>query len=184
MIKEIMIKSFLIYAFCLLSSICYGQKNFADITLWQKRILNDVSLVEVKHSLGCDDYVISFEKEDIPSELISILSNWRDERFIIANTDEEYNLTDCEDDSLPFRKLISVIRNEEYAFISYHHGGIGYHTHILWCKISDNNIIDIWICNSYNENVRINDIKKELENFSRIILLKDGRRVKQNYMCF
>lgn len=182
---NVMIKIvYIVLIFLFSNLISLAQNNFSDFQYWKTRILNDNSLELVKQSLARNNYVISFKKQDIPKQLIDILSQWRNEVFTIANPNENYNSTDAVNDSLPDRQLISIFRNNESVFIHYNHGGIGHHKHMIWCRIINKNITDIWICNSYQTITSFEKLKKEIKNFSRIISLKNGKKVKQNHLCY
>lgn len=114
------IKKFIFYIFLLLTSICFGQNDFSNSSFWKNKILNDENLDLVKESLGSNDFIISYDKEKIPKQLIDIFSVWQNRRFTIANTNEDFNSTDdLVNRSLPNRQLISLFRNNNFLIINY-----------------------------------------------------------------
>jgi hypothetical protein len=171
------VRDSLILMFVLVSLSSVGQNSFSDFDYWKTKIVNDESIEIVKKSLACDDYILSREKDDIPNQLIEILTAWRNEAFTISNVNEKYESTDTVDGSLPSRQLISIFRNKDYFFMNYNHGGIGHHMHIIWCNIIDEKIKDIWIYYSKNPIKNIDDLRNELDNFSRSVVLNNGRVV-------
>lgn len=179
-----LIKKFTFFTLLLLTSICFGQNEFSDFDFWKNKILNDENLDLVKQSLESNDFIISYDKEEIPKQLNDIFSAWNNEPFIIANPNEDFNSTDFVNDSLPNRQLISLFRNNDFLIINYKHGGFGFHHHIIWCKINENEINDIWICNTYNSIDNYSELRKEFVSFTRTTTLKNGKTIKQNYLCF
>lgn len=147
--------------------------------------MNDENLDLVKQSLESNDFIISPDKGKIPKELIDIFSSWQNKSFTIANPNEDFNSTDdLVNRSLPNRQLISLFRNNNFLIMNYKHGGFGFHYHIVWCKINEKGINDIWICSTDNIIDNIPELRKVLENFTRITTLKNGKTIKQNYLCF
>lgn len=158
--------------------------SLSDFDYWKARIVNDESIEIVKKSLDSDDYIISFEKDEIPNQLIDVLTAWRNEVFTISNSNEIYDSTDTVDGSLPTRQLISIFRNKDSFFIQYNHGGIGHHKHLIWCSMFGDDIMNIWICNSKNLIKDIEGLRNELDNFSRTVVLSNGEVMINNTLCF
>ncbi len=155
------------------------------LSAWEKRFYSGETLDAVQQSTKCSEYIIvSNDKERSQDEIIDIIPLWNSVNFSIANPNEDYNSTDCLAPSLPNRQLISIFQNKDFFILHYKHGGIGHHHHIIWCSIQNNKISDIWICNTFNLIDNLPELKKEIENFTRTISLKNGKTIKQNYLCY
>ncbi|MDB5257334.1 MAG: hypothetical protein JWM14_2029 [Chitinophagaceae bacterium] len=169
----------------LLADYSFGQTDFSNKEYWRKKIISDTSLTVIRHALEKNDYTVGFDTSMIPKDLAPILSKWAEEQFILANPGDLFNATDVIDDaSLPSRRLIAVYSNENHTFITYEHGGTGFHKHIIWCKTDHNEITDLWICNylgSINGKIQLVEF---LNKFKRAVTLKNGRTVRNSYVCF
>lgn len=177
------IKFFLFSLFILFSITLKGQTSFSDKDKWEQKILNDVSLREVKASLS-QQFTACYTKKQIPGELISILEKWSSEKITFANPNEDYNATDNADGNLPNRQLIAIYKSNRSVFVVYNHGGIGFHQDIIWCKWKEAKVIDLWIAHYKGETVDLNNISQFLTEFSRIHFLRNGKRIKENVVCF
>ncbi|WP_035657355.1 hypothetical protein [Flavobacterium seoulense] len=161
-----------------------GQNNVSDFSFSKNRILNDENIELVKKSIEKNDFRISFDKAEIPKQLFEIFYKWKNDPFLIANPNEKFNATDEINNSLPNRQLTSIFQNKEYLILNYKHGGFGFHHHIIWCKIDNDKISDIWICTTSNHIDNYLILKENIENFTRIISLKNGQKIKLNSLCF
>lgn len=179
-----LIKIFTFFSLLFLASFCVGQNNISDFSFSKKRILNDENIELVKESIENNDFIISFDKAEIPKQLFEIFYKWKNDPFLIANPNESFNSTDEIKNYLPNRQLTSIFRNSKSLIINYKHGGIGFHHHIIWCKINDDRISDIWICTIPNLIDNYLMLKQNIESFTRIIYLKNGKTIKQNFLCF
>lgn len=121
--------------------------------LWEKKILSNVSFDQVISSLKEESFSTSKNKNDIPVSIIHLLESWNEERKCpfgnevkFANPTEQFESTDCIIDSkIPQRQLIVVLKNDKHIVLTYRHGGIGLHNHIVWVELRKNIVTDIWI---------------------------------------
>jgi hypothetical protein len=79
-------------------------------------------------------------KDSIPFPLEKELDSLSKEKFTIANRDEPFQETDAVLDKLPWRQLRYLGKSGTVWIMTYKHGGIGLHYHLIICKIIDNNI--------------------------------------------
>lgn len=177
------IKLFIISLFIVFTITLKGQTNFSDKQNWELKILSDVSLGEVKASLN-QNFTAYFTKKQIPPELITILQKWNREKITFANPNEDYNDTDVVDGDLPDRQLIAIYKSNRSVFVVYNHGGVGFHQDIIWCKLKENRVIDLWMGHYKGEAADMNKIGQFLNSFSRIHLLRNGKSVKENCICY
>jgi hypothetical protein len=144
---------------------------------WSNRILNDVSLPEVRKAAEQNNYNIYSNVSAIHPDLLKLLKTWHSESVLFANPNMKYNSTDCVDESLPNRQLIKIFSNENYTFILYNHGGIAFHKHLIWCKLSSKRINDVWICNYFEDISTIQELKRFLKKILTYTYFKEWREV-------
>lgn len=126
-----------------------------DITFkrWEKKILSNDSFIRILSSLKEESFEVSYDKKDVPKSLRNILERWNDERKCpfgnevkFANPNEDFESTDCAlDPQLPTRQIILILKNNKHVVITYKHGGIGLHNHILWAEFQNGFVKDIWV---------------------------------------
>lgn len=153
---------------------CNAQTNTYD--KWEKRILSNTSFAKVRSSIEKDTFKVFYNRKEIPTSLIDTLIQWNKE-FSLANPKEKFSSTDFITDSqLPRRQIIMIIKSKNNVFITYKHGGRGFHHHILWADIEGDKVNDIWIGVSYEKMDTINNIKK--------VLSEKPEDLNTNMVCF
>lgn len=89
-----------------------------------------------------------YSKDAIPQEVMAKLYELGLKEPIFANPDEKFLAGDVikeEEEGLPSRKLIVVIKDEQgNCIIAYYHGGFGFHEHLLFFEIKDGKISNFW----------------------------------------
>jgi hypothetical protein len=130
---------------------------------WKNKILPYLYLPVVKYSIQRDSFEVYHDKNVIPKSLMDTLIKW-DSTFSFANPNEEYEATDeTFYKNRPCRQIISVLKSKNYVFITYKHGGFGRHEHILWAKIENDLIRDIWVGDAYYDVKTEEQIRKVLK---------------------
>jgi hypothetical protein len=159
------------------SSICFGQ-NECNYQIDTAKILANENLDSFLIKIKQEDFEVSHDKKDIPDIIKKALDRWTG-GFSIANPKESYNATDMRTDRLPDRQLLFLAINQEIFLMSYLHGGIGEHGHILFVKFYDGQILDVWtgVC------------EKDLDSKSQVLHYVKTRRNKDgglntNIICF
>lgn len=148
----------------LLTLICFDV--FPQDTIfdhWKNKILPHLNLPVVKYSLQVESFEVYHDKNVIPKSLMDTLIKL-DSTFSFANPNEEYEATDeIFYKNRPRRQIISVLKSKNYVFITYRHGGFGLHEHVLWAKVENDLIRDIWIGDAFSDVKSENQIRKLLE---------------------
>ena len=108
-------------------------------------------------------------KDSIPELLNLVLIQLNKGEFSIANSNENYNVTDVVEDSLPMRQLrLLSKRNDEWR-IGYVQGGFGKHYYFAECMIQNDSIFDFKVSHS-NEKLENNDTIDKFIKEKKIIL--------------
>jgi hypothetical protein len=159
-----------------------SQNSFSKY--WESRIYSNVSFAEMNNSIKKDSFDVFYNKNVVPKQLIDTLTQLMDtldpfERtFCFANPTEKYNSTDEIDNfELPYRQIIMVLKNKNYIFITYKHGGFGAHNHILWAKIVNNAVADIWVGTT-------SEYIDSIDKFKKVLLKKPEEFNYFGHVCF
>lgn len=153
---------------------CSGQNKSFD--KWEKKILSNISFEKTRYSIEHDSLTAFYKKKEIPKSLIDTLRQWSRE-FNFANPNEKYRSTDVViSRKIPSRQIIMILKNENNIFITYKHGGLGFHHHILWAETENNIVKDIWIGVTFNDLDTIDKIRN--------VLSEDPEDLNTNMVCF
>lgn len=102
------------------------------------------NLDSILSKLDTTTLVISHNKKDIPS-IIKKEIKCLNSSFAIANTGEKYLSTDIHiGHNLPTRQLIFMAKGKNFFMMTYNHGGIGWHQHILFVQFTGDSILHFW----------------------------------------
>jgi len=119
---------------------------------------------------------LKFETKDkkkyIPGFIKKNLKCWKKRKFRIANPGKPYNDTDYIVRDLPRRRMNYLGLDNSYVILSYDHGGLGHHQHILIFRIEKKEIKEFY---SLYGNANSNEELVILLNY-----LKDKKEVLNN----
>lgn len=159
----------------------------------------------INHIYISDSSTFVFDLKQIPSAVINRILRTNDSidylihkerhktnlKEFLANTDQEWNETDVISNSkLPSRGFIYAVRLNSKWVLTYEHGGIGSHYHIVY--VDENNLskltISVTLLNSRQINQLVFDKKKrEIANRPFKTIVKEGEfkmlngKLIQNY---
>ena len=165
-----------IIIFLLLLNCSTSQTNDNSRESWEIKILSNLSLEEVRWTLKNEDFVVYHKQKDIPKPIMDTLTRWS-KTVKFANPNQKYQETDLVNGfgNLPSRQLITILKNENYTIFTYNHGGFAHHQHLLWSKMKEDEIVDIWIGSGNG-----------LTNKEKIITFLDQKQedLNTNILCF
>jgi len=138
--------------------------------------LSNLSFNEIRNIIQNESFTKYYNKKDIPHQIIDTLKSWNKD-FSFANPDETFRSTDViRDPKMPCRQIMIILKSSHNIFITYKHGGIGFHHHILWAKFDGENLVDLWIGVTFKE---INDLEKV-----KLLLSGDPENLNTNIICY
>lgn len=167
-------RKFLIFLLIFNNPASFGQRNTFDN--WEKKILSNISFEKIRNSIEHDSLDVFYNKKDIPKSLIDTLKRWNKE-FSFANPKEKYRSTDVvTNPKLPCRQIIMILKTKNNIFITYKHGGLGFHHHILWAEIQGAKVKDVWIGVTFDDLNTVDNVKK--------VLSENPEDLNTNMVCF
>ena len=134
---------------CILISSTYVL--FSQIDTSQMRILISTALVEK------DNMIVFYKKNNIPKVLKKSLSEKFEDNFRIANPNKSYQKTDVNNNFLPSRQMLFLIKNNNYYFFVFRQGGRGLSTYFVFSEILNNSINNMNIFNINNDITTVED---------------------------
>ncbi len=134
---------------CILISSTYVL--FSQIDTSQMRILISTALVEK------DNMIVFYKKNNIPKVLKKNLSEKFEDNFRIANPNKSYQKTDVNNNFLPSRQMLFLIKNNNYYFFVFRQGGRGLSTYFVFSEIFNNSINNMNIFNINNDIMTVED---------------------------
>ena len=124
---------------------------FSQIDTSQMRILISTALVEK------DNMIVFYKKNNIPKVLKKNLSEKFEDNFRIANPNKSYQKTDVNNNFLPSRQMLFLIKNNNYYFFVFRQGGRGLSTYFVFSEILNNSINNMNIFNINNDITTVED---------------------------
>lgn len=110
----------------------------------ERNVLENKSVDSILNVIETQDLSIYADKREIPKIITRTIKSW-DKEFELANPGQPYDATDVVSGGKPRRQLISILKNESYFIMTYRHGGIGHHVHIMYFHFTDDKILDFWV---------------------------------------
>lgn len=105
------------------------------------------------------------DKSKIPKALLKQLDVAGGEPFEIANLKDPFQSTDViANEKLPGRQLRFLGKSDSLWLMTYKHGGIGAHYHLVLCEVFDNNVRMFRTGISLSELENLSQIRKALLN--------------------
>ena len=114
-----------------------------NYTIDTSRVLLNQDLDEFLVKLKNDRFVIYNRKENIP-EFIRYQLDCLTGDFSIANPGLDYRCCCTSSSKLPARQLLYLAQSKDVLIMTYLTGGIAVSTHLLFIKVSDNKILNLW----------------------------------------
>ena len=136
-------KYFIILFFLSLTFNSFGQ-NKCGINVDTSKIFLDENLDTFLFDLQTGNFQTFADKSKIPKIIKQQLNCLTEDKFSIANPNEEYRCCCTSSQKLPERKLLFFSTSKDIFLITYLTGGIGVSTTILMFKLQGDKIIDLW----------------------------------------
>lgn len=142
-------------------------QDSTSFDLWEQKILQNESFDKMRTALQNGQFEVINDKTQIPNSLIELLSGHDlsegilEIRNLIRFSDlhEKYRATDViHDKELPSRQIMLLAKKSNQFVLTYKHGGIGHHNHILWCELENNMVKDLWIGVTFKDLFTMNDV--------------------------
>ena len=134
---------FILIFFLSLSYNSFGQNN-CGITVDTTKIFLDENLDGFVSDLQSQGFQTFTDKKQIPQFIQQQLSCLTNDKFSIANPNEDYRCCCTSSQKLPRRKLLFFSKSKDIFLITYVTGGVGVSTTILMFKLQGDKIIDFW----------------------------------------
>ncbi|MBL7973752.1 MAG: hypothetical protein JNJ85_02495 [Candidatus Kapabacteria bacterium] len=143
-------------------------------------ILSNLNLPPLLEKLESSEITEKRSVSYLPFNVKLFLDSLTHENFLIANPEEEWNITCISDENLPDRQLVFLGLGKDVILLAYLTGGIGVSEHVLIIKTENSKIVDFWsglVSRGLNDKDKIleylnDNIDKEYKLNSSFIYLK------------
>jgi hypothetical protein len=109
----------------------------------EEEILSNRSVDKIIEVLNNENLKFYAKASGIPTAVKRIVSS-RGQKFRIVDVGKDYQ-AGCIVNGRPERQLIALFRNEEYGVLTYNHGGVGNHSHIMYFRIQNSAVTEFWV---------------------------------------
>jgi len=163
-----MTRPLLILFFSLFVLVLHAQKT-CDYSIDTLKANYTSNLYSILSKIDTTGFAISHNKKDIPALIkkeLKCLGNG----FTLANPGKKYDATDVyTGPNVPSRQLIFMATGKNFFMMTYNHGGIGWHQHIVLVQFENNRIIHLWTSQA------IGDLNSATEVLYYIKQVKQGK---------
>ena len=159
-------------------------QDSTSFEFWERKILQTENFENMRTGIQRDQFEVLNDKTQIPESLIELLSEHDPSEQILgirnlinfSNPDEKYRSTDVVYDAkLPSRQIMLLAKNSNQILLTYKHGGMGHHHHILWCELTNNQVTGLWIGYTFEDMYTVNDVIRITDT--------DPKKLNTNLVC-
>lgn len=159
-------------------------QDSTSFEFWERKILLTETFEDMRTGIQSGQFEVLNDKTQIPESLIELLTEHDPSEQILgirnlikfSNPDEKYRATDVVYDAeLPSRQIMLLAKDSSQLLLTYKHGGMGHHHHILWCELTNNQVTNLWIGVTFKDMYSVNDVIRTTEI--------DPKKLNTNMVC-
>ncbi|WP_046367575.1 hypothetical protein [Flavihumibacter petaseus] len=156
------IKCLALSLFLAFSYSSFGQ-NSCGIAVDTNRIFLDKGLDGFLSILQSQAFETFKDKQQIPPFIRQQLNCLTNDKFSIANYNEDYRCCCTSSQELPRRKLLFFLASKDIFLIAYLTGGAGVSTTILMFRLQNEKVIDLWTGYGFQKFKSKDDVIKHIK---------------------